>query len=79
MSLNRRILISAPRDKRLKDPLLIRTKQAILDEIQSAGYQLQVFLTPSGGQGLAAGAGWSLGEVDRVASVSERDLPVQRG
>jgi hypothetical protein len=67
MSLNRRILISAPRDKRLKDPLLIKIKQAIVAEIQKAGYDLQVFLTPAGGQGLAAGAGWSLGEVDRVA------------
>ena len=66
MSLNRRILISAPRDKRLKDPVLIRIKQAIIDEIQSAGYDLQVFLTPAGGQGLAAGAGWSLGEVDKI-------------
>lgn len=67
MSINRRVLVSAPRDKRLKEPLLIRIKQAILDEIKSAGYDLQVFLTPAGGQGLAAGAGWSLGEVDRVA------------
>ena len=66
MSLNRRIFISAPRDVRL-DPPRIRIKQAIVDEVKSAGYQPQMFLTPEGGEGLAAGAGWSVDEVERVA------------
>lgn len=68
MSLNRRILISAPRDERLKDrPLLKTIKHAILNEIRNAGYEPQIFLTPEGGEGLAADLGWSLKDVDMVA------------
>lgn len=65
MNLNRRVFISAPRDVRLNPPR-IRIKHAIVDEIRAAGYQPQMFLTPEGGDGLAAGAGWSIDEVDRV-------------
>lgn len=32
----------------------------------------QVFLTPAGGQGLAAGAVWSLDEVDRSCAAMRR-------
>ena len=66
MSLNRRIFISAPRDVRL-DPPRIAIKRAIVEEVRNAGYEPQIFLTPEGGEGLAAGAGWSIVEVDRVA------------
>ena len=66
MSVTRRILISAPRDIRL-DPHRIEIKQAIIDEITRLGYEPQIFLGPTGGVGLAAGAGWDLEEVERVA------------
>jgi hypothetical protein len=66
MNFNRRIFISAPRDKRLDQPR-IKIKQAIVDQIKNAGYEPQIFLTPVGGAGLAAGAGWSLEEVERIA------------
>ena len=65
MNLNRRVFISAPRDVRLDAPRL-RIKQAIVDEVRAADYLPQMFLTPAGGEGLAAGAGWSVDEVDRV-------------
>jgi Predicted nucleotide-binding protein containing TIR-like domain len=65
MSLNRRVFISAPRDVRLDLPR-IRIKQAIVDEITTAGYQPQMFLTQEGGEGLPAGVGWTIDEVDRV-------------
>jgi hypothetical protein len=41
-------------------------KWAIVKEIESLGYEAQVFGGPAGGWGLAAGTGWSLAEVDRV-------------
>lgn len=66
MSVTRRILVSAPRDIRL-DPHRIEIKQAIVDEITRLGYEPQIFLGPTGGVGLAAGAGWDLEEVERVA------------
>lgn len=66
MNFNRRIFISAPREIRLDQPR-IKIKQAIVDQIKSVGYEPQVFLTSAGGVGLAAGAGWSLEEVERVA------------
>ena len=64
--INRRIFISAPRDVRL-DPVRIKIKQAIVEQIESANFEPQIFLTPAGGVGLAAGAGWSLEEVEKVA------------
>jgi hypothetical protein len=66
MSVKRRILVSAPRDVRLDAPR-IGIKRAIIDRIEQLGYEPQVFLDPKGGSGLAAGAGWSLEEVERVA------------
>ncbi|HEY2292093.1 MAG TPA: hypothetical protein VGM86_15445 [Thermoanaerobaculia bacterium] len=66
MSVNRRVLVSAPRNIRLDTPR-IKIKEAILDQIEQLGYEPQVFLDPAGGIGLAAGAGWSLEEVERVA------------
>jgi hypothetical protein len=66
MSLNRRVLVSAPRDIRLDTPH-IKIKGAIIDQIKRLGYEPQVFLDPTGGTGLAAGVGWSLEEVERVA------------
>jgi hypothetical protein len=66
MNINRRVFISAPRDMRLDQPR-IKIKQAIVDQIKSAGYDPQIFLTSAGGVGLAAGAGWSLEEVEKVA------------
>lgn len=65
MSIKHRVLVSAPRNIRL-DPLRIKIKEAIVDQIER-DYELQVFLDPTGGTGLAAGAGWSLEEVERVA------------
>jgi hypothetical protein len=67
MSVNRRIFVSAPRDIRL-DARRIEIKGAIVDEIQQLGYEPQIFLGPTGGVGLAAGAGWTLEEVERVAT-----------
>jgi hypothetical protein len=66
MTTTRRIFISAPRDIRLDQPR-IKIKQAIVDEIKRVGYEPQIFLTPGGGEGLPAGAGWSLRDVERVA------------
>jgi hypothetical protein len=66
MSVKRRVLVSAPRDIRLDTPR-IKIKGAIVDQIKRLGYEPQVFLDPAGGTGLAAGAGWSLEEVGRVA------------
>ncbi len=66
MSVSRRILVSAPRDIRL-DSHRIEIKRAIVDEIKRLGYEPQIFLGPTGGVGLAAGAGWDLEEVEKVA------------
>ncbi len=66
MSVTRRILVSAPRDIWL-DPHRIEIKQAIVDEITRLGYEPKIFLGPTGEVGLAAGAGWDLEEVERVA------------
>ena len=66
MSVNRRVLVSAPRDIRLDTPR-IKIKGAIVDQIKRLGYEPQIFLDPTGGTGLATGAGWSLEEVERVA------------
>jgi hypothetical protein len=62
----RRILISAPRDQRLQKHQVL-VKDAILDRIRDAGFEPQVFLDAKGGAGLAAGAGWSVDEVEKVA------------
>lgn len=67
MSVNRRIFVSAPRDIRL-DEKRISIKRAIVDQIEQLGYEPQIFLDPGGGRGLAAGVGWNLGEVERVAT-----------
>jgi hypothetical protein len=64
--ITRRILISAPRNQRLKEPQ-VRVKDAILARIQSEGFEPQVFLDAKGGAGLPAGAGWSVDEVEKVA------------
>jgi hypothetical protein len=59
MNLNRKVLISAPRDERLPDAERKQIKKDILREITRLGYDPSVFLTPTGGEGLAAGQGWS--------------------
>ena len=64
--IKRRILVSAPRDVRLDAPR-IRIRRAIIDRIERRGHEPQVFLDARGGSGLAAGAGWRLEEVERVA------------
>src|SRR6266511_5327860 len=66
MSVKHRVLISAARNIRL-DPLRIKITEAIVDQIKGEDYEPQVFLDQTGGTGLAAGAGWSLEEVERVA------------
>lgn len=66
MNLTHRVFVSAPRDIRLDQPRA-KIKQAIVAQIKNAGYEPQMFLTPEGGNGLTAGAGWSLEEVERVA------------
>ncbi len=66
MNVKRRVYISAPRDIRLNQPRT-KIKQAIVDGIKDMGYEPQIFLTQAGGVGLAAGAGWSLEGVEKVA------------
>ena len=66
MSVNRRVFVSAPRNIRLDAPR-IKIKEAIVDHVKRLGYEPQVFLDSSDGTGLAAGAGWNLEEVERVA------------
>ena len=66
MRVKHRILVSAPRDIRL-DPHRIEIKRAIVDEIKRLDYEPQEFLSPEGGVGLAAGAGWNLDAVEKVA------------
>ena len=44
-----------------------KIKEAIVDHVKRLGYESQVFLDSSDGTGLAAGAGWNLEEVERVA------------
>jgi Predicted nucleotide-binding protein containing TIR-like domain len=65
MSVNRRVLISAPRDIRLDDERK-RIKQAIIDHIQSH-YQLEMFRSDLPGDNLVAGLGWSVHAVEKVA------------
>jgi hypothetical protein len=71
MSLNRRIFVSAPRTARLvaPDPSVVdprpAIKDAIVQKIRAAGYKPQMFLTPSGGEGLVPD-GWTLNGVEAV-------------
>ena len=68
VNLNRRIFISAPRDVRLRnDPLRIQVKNDVIREIVRLGYSPSIFLTQTGGVGLAAGQGWSPEAVFEVA------------
>ena len=41
-------------------------KWAVVAEIEKLGYETQVFVGPSGGQGLPAGKGWTLADCDSV-------------
>jgi hypothetical protein len=63
--LTRRIFISSPRDEYLDDRRN-RLKWAIIDAIAKLKYEPQLFGSPDGGRGLAAGISWSPNEADRV-------------
>ena len=65
MAITRRIFISSPRDKHL-DERRNRFKWAIVESIEKLGYEAQVFGSPDGGRGLAAGKSWSPDEADKI-------------
>jgi hypothetical protein len=71
VNLNRRIFVSAPRTERLipttagaLEPRR-RLKDAIVEKVRAAGYKPQMFLTPSGGEGLAPN-GWSVNQAEAL-------------
>jgi Predicted nucleotide-binding protein containing TIR-like domain len=66
-NIEHRVFISAPRDIRLDEPRK-KIKHAIVDQIRNVGYEPERFLDSESVGGLAAGAGWSLQEVERVAT-----------
>ena len=63
--LTRRVYISGPRDEHL-DTRHNQLKWAIVEAISTLGYHPQVFGSPEGGKGLAAGISWSPSDADRV-------------
>jgi len=63
--MKRRIFISSPRDEHLDDRRN-EVKWAIISEIKKLGYEAQVFGSPDGGRGLAAGKSWSSKDADEV-------------
>jgi hypothetical protein len=65
MAIKRRVYISSARDIRL-DARRNELKWAIIDEIEKLGYEAQVFGSPDGGRGLAAGKSWSPERADEV-------------
>ncbi|MDR4492827.1 MAG: nucleotide-binding protein [Nitrospirales bacterium] len=65
MITKRRVYISMPGDIWLTQKQN-DIKWAIVAEVEKLGYEGQVFVGPSGGQGLPAGKGWSLAGSDAV-------------
>jgi hypothetical protein len=65
MMMTRRIFISSPRDEYL-DAHQNQLKWAIIDAIAKLKYEPQLFGSPDGGKGLAAGSSWSPYDADRV-------------
>ena len=65
MTIARRIFVSSPRDEYLDDRRN-ELKWAIVKEIESLGYEAQVFGSPEGGRGLASGQSWSPDAADDV-------------
>ena len=65
MAMTRRIFISSPRDEYLDDRRN-ELKWAIVKAIEALGYEPQVFGSPEGGKGLAAGKAWSPKDADHV-------------
>lgn len=65
MDQKRRVFISMPGDKWLFDRQN-DLKWAIVEEIEKHGLEAQIFVGPGGGQGLAAGRGWSLKDCNDV-------------
>jgi hypothetical protein len=63
--MKRRIFVSSPRDEHLDDRRN-ELKWAIVKEIEMLGYEAQVFGSPEGGKGLAAGRTWSPKDVEQV-------------
>src|SRR5215217_7999827 len=61
----RRVFISMPGDRWLNQKQN-ELKWAIVAQIEKLGYEAQVFVGPSGGQGLPAGKGWSLEDCNEV-------------
>jgi hypothetical protein len=65
MTIARRIFVSSPRDEYLDDRRN-ELKWAIVKEIETLGYEAQVFGSPEGGRGLASGRSWSPNAADEV-------------
>ena len=65
VGLRRRIFVSSPRDEYL-DARRNGLKRAIIEAIRKHGYEPQMFGSPDGGLGLAAGRSWSPDDADRV-------------
>jgi hypothetical protein len=65
MTIARRIFVSSPRDEHLDDRRN-ELKWAIVKEIETLGYEAQVFGSPEGGRGLASGRAWSPNAADEV-------------
>ena len=65
MTIARRIFVSSPRDEYL-DHRRNELKRAIVKEIETLGYEAQVFGSPEGGRGLASGRSWSPNAADEV-------------
>ena len=65
MTITRRIFISSPRDEHL-DVRRNEVKWAIIKEIETRGYEAQVFGSTDGGRGLASGRSWSAKAAEEV-------------
>lgn len=65
MTIARRVFVSSPRDEHLDDRRNA-LKWAIIKEIETLGYEAQVFGSPDGGRGLASGRSWSPNAADEV-------------
>lgn len=66
MSIKRRIYVSMPADRWLKDNLNA-LKWAIVEEIERLGYTPEIFTNPKGMPGLASARVWSPREADEIA------------
>jgi hypothetical protein len=65
MTIARRIFVSSPRDEYLDDRRN-ELKWAIVKEIETLGYEAQVFGSSDGGRGLASGKSWSPKDAEDV-------------